>query len=100
MGQTTSHPAAGFIAMLKSAVIPAFASAMMLAQSAAARSAGLRPTLARNRALYDRTRRKNPVVSSALPLIQVVGSGKPVGDARAIVIAESSSIRAAVMTAW
>ena len=47
----TSQPAVGFIAMLKSAVIPAFASAMIDAQSAAARSAGVRATLARNRAL-------------------------------------------------
>ncbi len=51
--------------MLKSAVMPAFASAMMLTQSAAARSTGVRATPARNRALYERMKRKNPVVSSA-----------------------------------
>ena len=50
-GQMTSHPAVGFIETLKSAVMPALASAMIAFQSAAARSAGVRATLARKRAL-------------------------------------------------
>ena len=50
-GQMTSQPVLGLAAIVKSAVMPAFASAMIAFQSAAARSAGVRATFARKRAL-------------------------------------------------
>src|SRR2546423_455507 len=98
-GQTTSQPAVGFAAMLKSAVMPALASAMMESQGAAARSAGVRPTLARNRALYERIQRKKFVVSRLVGVdTQAAGSGNDVELERAIVMAESSSSNALAIT--
>src|SRR5206468_3693121 len=98
-GQTISQPVAGLAATLKSAVMPVLASAMMLTQSAEARSAGVRPTLARNRALYERIHWKYAVVSSRVaatagscPGTQVAGSGNEPEFARAMVTAESSSV--------
>ena len=93
--------------MLKSAVMPAFASAITLVQSTippaamSARSAGVRATPARKRALYERANWMNCAAVSARPLIQVVGSGKPsdpLGALVAIVMAESRYCSAAVIT--
>jgi len=93
--------------MLKSAVIPAFASAITLLQSTippavmSARSVGVRATPARKRALYERANWMNCAAVSARPLIHVVGRGKPsppAGAFVAIVTAESRYARAAVIT--
>src|SRR6266851_626523 len=100
MTQEMSHPAAGGGSMVirKSAVMPAFASAMIAAQSAVARSAGVRPTFARNRALYERHSWTNCAWVSAFPLIHALGKGKPLGSAVEIAIAESRYPSALVIT--
>ena len=72
-GQMTSHPAEGFMATLRSLLMPAFASAMTAAQSTAARSVGSRATLARRRALYEWMSWTNCVCVMAMPLIHVSG---------------------------
>src|SRR5438094_593993 len=68
--------------MLKSTVIPAFASAITLLQSTippavmSARSVGVRATPARKRALYERANWMTGAAVSARPLIHVVRPGK------------------------
>ena len=99
--QEMSQPPAGGGTMViwKSVVIPAFASPMITAQFAVARSAAVRATLARNRALYERHSWMNCAEVSALPLIHVLGSGNPLASAVTTAIAESRYPSAAVITA-
>src|SRR5712692_3677035 len=107
MGHTTSQPAAGLVPMLKSAVMPAVASAITEAQSTAARSAGFLATPARSRALYDRAScmRRGAVRFWPLIHVAVAGDGSqsaagPAGTgADQMAMAESMYPSAAVMTA-
>src|SRR2546427_7615222 len=103
MGHDTSQPFVGDIKMLKSLVIPKLASAITCAQFTAARSAGVRATPARKRALYECTNWMNcacVILVTSGSLIQVAGSGNPseLLALPAIAMAESRSARAALMT--
>src|SRR5438552_4406425 len=105
MTHDTSQPLFGFIAILKSAVIPALASAITWVQSTAARAVGSRATPARNRARYDRANWTNCATVRGCPAIQVLGRGNqsavgPIGvGCDAMVIAVSMWAKAAVITA-
>src|SRR5579862_8143219 len=84
--------------------MPACTSAMTLGQSTAARSAVVRATPARNRALDVWQNCTNCAAVIGFPLIHVDGSGKPLAPLLAfalvaVAIAESSIWSAAAMTA-
>src|SRR5438445_13676462 len=85
--------------MMKSVVIPFVASAVIAAQSAAARAVTVRPSPARNFALYDRSNlTKFAAVRSEVCANQSAGI-VDAGPAFVMAIAESRSLSAASMTA-
>src|SRR4030088_273455 len=90
--------------MTKSVVIPFVASAIIAVQSAAARSAGVRPRPARNFALYDRRSfMKSVRLISTVCESQSSGIGKPplpvvAAGLLAMLIAESRLWSATAMT--